>query len=336
MEDNDLNINALIIGGDTAPLSSPSSAFAAALELALEYAANARSSATLRAYSSDWSHYIKFCALGQVDPGDARAVAGYIAALDVWGERKFSTIQRRLTSIRAAFRKLGKEDPTASEFVRLALEGIKRNKPTRRKGVNALRVAQLQAITARLPDTDNPKDARDKALLLIAFQAGGMRRSELVGLNFDDLLWEREGIAVLIRRSKTDQAGEGRLVGVPWGQYEGTCPVKSLQAWIDHLPLPTSGPIFRRIDRHGNIGTGRLSAAAVSLIVKARLAEINIDPVGYSAHSIRVGFVTEARARGADEYSIRRQTGHRSLANMETYIRDSEIFRDNAATKTGL
>ena len=131
---------------------------------------------------------------------------------------------------------------------------------------------------------DRLKDPRDRALLLIGF-AGGLRRSELSAINCRDIDPVREGIILTIRRSKTDQEGVGRKIGIPFGRNIH-CPVRALEAWIAAAHIE-DGPVFRPIDRHGRVSIGRLSGEAVSLIVQERLAAAGFDPTGYSGHSLR-------------------------------------------------
>jgi integrase len=172
------------------------------------------------------------------------------------------------------------------------------------------------------------KDARDRALLLIGF-AGGFRRSEIVGLNCDDIERVRQGVIITLRRSKTDQEGAGRKVGIPFGRTRH-CPALALERWLAVSRIE-AGPIFRPVDRHGRVGSERLSGEAVSLVVKERVAAANIEPTGFSGHSLRAGFATSAVRAGVSTLKVRAQTGHASDAMLARYVRDSELFVDNAA-----
>lgn len=169
------------------------------------------------------------------------------------------------------------------------------------------------------------KDVRDRALLMIGF-AGGFRRSELVGLDVTDIASVREGVVITIRRSKTDQLGIGRQIGIPFGRTRH-CPVRAFEKW---LALIEAGPIFRPVSQSGLIAVERLSGEAVSLVLKERVAAASIDPAGYSGHSLRAGFVTSAVMAGAFTWKVRAQTGHASDAMLSRYIRQAEIFEDNA------
>jgi integrase len=175
---------------------------------------------------------------------------------------------------------------------------------------------------------DRLKDLRDLALLLVGF-AGGLRRSELVAIDLVDFKRVREGIILNIRRSKTDQDGVGRKIGVPLGRTIH-CPVRALEIWINAARVG-DGPVFRPVDRHGRVSARRLSGEAVSLIIRERMAAAGFDPAGYSGHSLRAGFATSATRAGVSTFKIRQQTGHASDTMVSRYIRDGELFLGNAA-----
>jgi integrase len=180
----------------------------------------------------------------------------------------------------------------------------------------------LEAMGSRL------KDVRDRALLLLGF-AGGFRRSELIGLNCDDMVPVRQGLEVSLRRTKTDQNGAGRKIGIPYGRGRW-CPVVALEQWLSACGV-TEGALFRPIDRHQRIGIKRLSDEAVCLVVRERVRAAGIDPKGYSGHSLRAGLATSAAQAGVSSWKIRQQTGHASDAMLARYVRDGELFTGNAA-----
>jgi integrase len=186
-------------------------------------------------------------------------------------------------------------------------------------------------MVAALPD--GLLGVRDRALLLVGF-AGAFRRSELVSLDRPDLEFTKDGLTVMLRRSKSDQEGQGRKVGIPYGSNPETCPVRALQAWLEAAAI-TDGPVFRGVTRHGKV-QGRLSGYAVALIVKRYAAVGGLDPSRYAGHSLRAGLATAAAIGGASERSIMNQTGHKSITMVRRYIRDGNLFRENAAAKTGL
>jgi integrase len=175
---------------------------------------------------------------------------------------------------------------------------------------------------------DRIKDVRDRALLLVGF-AGGLRRSEIVALDLTDIETARQGLIVHLRRSKTDQEGTGRKIGIPFGRTR-FCPVAALERWRERAGV-AEGAIFRPVDRHGRVAPDRLSDEAVSTVVKERVAQAGFDPDEYSGHSLRAGLATSAAQAGISSWRIRQQTGHASDAMLSRYIRDGELFTDNVA-----
>jgi len=144
-------------------------------------------------------------------------------------------------------------------------------------------------------------------LLLIGF-AGAFRRSELVSLDVDDAQFTQDGLVVTLRRSKTDQEGAGRKVGLPYGSHPITCPVRALRAWLENASI-TRGPIFRYVDRHGNVGPHRLTDQVVALVVKRCAMNAGLDAARYAGHSLRAGLATAAAEADVSERSIMAQTG---------------------------
>jgi integrase len=175
---------------------------------------------------------------------------------------------------------------------------------------------------------------RDRALLLIGF-CGAFRRSELVSLDHSDVQVTRDGLVITLRRSKTDQTGEGRKIGVPFGSHPESCPVRAFQDWLDASAI-ISGPLFRPITRHGRLGPDRLTPKAVAGIVKRSAKRIGLDVATVAGHSLRSGLCTSAADAGASERSIMNQSGHRSLMTVRRYIKDGSLFKKNAAAVLGL
>jgi len=162
-----------------------------------------------------------------------------------------------------------------------------------------------------------------------------MRRSELVGLDVTDAALGDEGLVVVIRRSKTDQEGAGRKIGIPFGEHEETCPVRAVLTWIDEAEIE-EGPLFRAVNKHGHVSDSRLSDRAVANVVQRSLKAAGKSARGYAAHSLRAGLITQAAMAGVSERAIQDQSGHKSLQVMRRYIRDGSLFRENAAAKVGL
>jgi integrase len=184
-------------------------------------------------------------------------------------------------------------------------------------------VDDLKRMLEKLPATR--LGLRDRALLLLGF-AGAFRRSELVSLDVADLEFTRAGLVVTRRKSKTDQEGRSRRLGVPYGSSEQTYPVRSLQAWLESARI-TDGPVFRALDRFQRVQPGRLSDKAVALVVKRRAKAVRLDPARYAGHSLRAGLATSAAAAGASRRVIMSQTGHRSADMVRRYIREGSLFR---------
>jgi integrase len=175
---------------------------------------------------------------------------------------------------------------------------------------------------------------RDRALLLVCF-AGAFRRSELVSLDVADVSFTRDGLVIRLRRSKTDQEGEGRTIGIPYGSRPMTCPVRALKEWLDFSGI-TAGPLFRPVNRHGQVLATRLSDRGVARVVQRAAAAAGLDPTDVAGHSLRAGLATSAAAAGVSERAIMAQTGHKSLPMVRRYIRDGSLFIENAAAGVGL
>jgi len=302
------------------------------LEQAREFARHSKAENTLRGYRADWRDFCQWCEGHNTCPLPAtpEAVAAYIA--DCTGRLKVGSIQRRLNAITEAHKATGLESPTSAGIVRATIKGIRRTLGT----AAAQKAATLTAdIRAMVDATDAGLiGLRDRALILLGF-AGAFRRSELVGLEVEDLAFSRDGLTVTLRRSKTDQEGQGRKIGIPYGANPETCPVRSVQSWLEAAGF-AEGPLFRSINRHGRVLAGRLSPADVARVVKKLAQRAGLDPAKYAGHSLRAGHATSAAIAGASERSIMNQTGHKSVQMVRRYIRDGSLFRENSAGKLGL
>ena len=302
-------------------LTCPESGDIALIPTVVDYVRKSVSENTRRAYRADLEHFMAWG--GSVPATDvmvAEYLAGHAETLSV------ATLVRRVASISKAHAASGLQNPTTSTLVKSTLRGIKRAHTRLQRRAKPLLVEDLLRVMATLGDS--PKDTRDSALLLVGF-AGGFRRSELVAIDSNDLTWVRQGVIVEVRRSKSDQEGRGRRVGIPYARGRH-CPVEALRMWIELAGIE-DGPVFRPVDRHGRIPDNRLSGEAVSLVMKARATAIGLDPAEYSGHSLRAGLATSAATAGVSSWKIRAQTGHASDAMLSRYIRDGELFVDNAA-----
>jgi site-specific recombinase XerD len=299
---------------------------------ALGYARANRATSTQRAYATDWSHFSAWTASHALDalPAEPETVALYVT--DLAATYRPSTINRRLATIAIHHKRAGLDPPTSAPGVREVMKGIRRSLTVAQREAAPAVIGEVRRMVAHLPD--DIAGTRDRALLLVGF-AGAMRRSELVGLDVADLSHRDQGLAITIRSSKTDQEGAGRQVAIPWGTDPETCPVRALQAWIEAAGIE-DGPLFRPIDRHGNVSPTRLSDRAVALVVKRAAEGAGLDPTNYSGHSLRAGFATTAAANGASERAIANQTGHKSMEVLRRYVRHGSLFTDNAATMLGL
>lgn len=291
------------------------------LEQVRTYVRDSVSENTLRAYKTDLEH---FAAWGGSIPCEPETVAAYLA--EHADTLAVSTLKRRIAAISVAHEARGHTSPTSAKIVKAAMRGIQRTYGSAQRQAKPLLVEDLMRIMALLGDS--PKDKRDKALLLIGF-AGGFRRSELVAINCTDIELVRQGMMINVRRSKTDQTGEGRTIGIPFARGRH-CPVRTFETWRDMVRI-SEGPLFRPVTRHGRIGVARLSGEAVSVIVKERIATIGHDPESYSGHSLRAGLATSAAMAGLSTLAIRQQTGHRSDATLARYVRRGELFTNNVA-----
>ena len=277
--------------------------------------------ATRRAYQGDVSDFLKW---GGRVPCDSMMLARYIA------ERadchRPSTVARRVVGIGRAHVAYGLPDPSKDELVRAVLRGVRRELGTAQRRAAPLLRDDLLAVLERLPA--DLRGVRDRALLLLGF-AGGLRRSEIVQLDADDLSYVPDGMNVRLRHSKTDQDGAGRTIAGPYGRT-AACPVRAVRDWLDVSQIQV-GPVFRGIGRCGVVSASRLSDQVVSLVVKAQMAALGRAPDAYSGHSLRAGFVTSAAQAGAGYLMIQQQTGHRSVAMLNRYVRVANLFEGNAA-----
>jgi len=228
-------------------------------EDALAYASKAKSQNTVKAYQSDWNHFQQWCVSVSADslPASPTTLALYLTAHAE--TLKTSTLQRRLIAIRQAHNLAKHEDPTKHPDVLLVWQGIRRERRTEQKGKAPAIVQNIRSMLDTLPNT--LKGKRDRALLLVGF-AGAFRRSELVRLDVEDLEFCEDGVVATIRRSKTDQEGQSRKVGIPFGSRPATCPVRCLKDWLESAGIG-KGPVFRSVNRHGQVSSTRTSDKTV-------------------------------------------------------------------------
>jgi site-specific recombinase XerD len=300
---------------------------------AQDYARWAKAPNTLKAYRNDWEDFVSWCGVHRLEPlpSSPQTIALYLT--DLSKTHKVSTLNRRLSGISQAHQTAGYTSPTRDPQVRLVFQGIRRTLGSAPDQKNPAITAEVRAMveTLKLPTLIG---TRDRALLLVGF-AGAFRRSELVSLDVGDATFTSDGLVVQLRRSKTDQEAVGRKVGLPFGSNPLTCPVRALRDWLERGAI-ARGPIFRPVDRHGNVKTRRLTDQSVALVVKRCAKDAELDPEKYAGHSLRSGLATAAAMADVSERAIMAQTGHKSLPVVRRYIRDGSPFRRNAAAAVGL
>ena len=295
---------------------------------------NSKSTNTVRAYKSDFEDFTLFCVKNGFKniPTEPKIVSLYLSFLSSKNV-KTSTIKRRLVSIGVIHKMKGHYLDTKHPVIVENFMGIKRLKGVSQKGKKPLLISDLKRIIDVINEQDESdlKKLRNKALLLIGF-AGGFRRSELTSLNFDDLDFVFEGVKINIKRSKTDQFGEGFTKGIPYFENYLYCPVKNLRNWLNISKIK-KGPIFVRFSKGASLTNIRLNDQSVALIIKEYLTKAGVDKNNYSGHSLRSGFATSAAEAGAEERSIMAMTGHKSTEMVRRYIKEANIFKNNALSK---
>ena len=291
---------------------------------------------TLRAYKSDFRDFSLFCAKHNFDslPTEPKIVSLYLTHLSK--SFKISTLRRRLVSIGMLHKLKGHYLDTKHPIIIENLLGIKRIKGSIQRGKKPILINHLKSIINVIDkqEIEDIKKTRDKTIVLIGF-GGGFRRSELISIDFEDLEFVLEGLKITIKRSKTDQFGEGMIKGIPYFKNETYCPVKNLKKWLE-LSKIKSGPIFRRFIKGSSISGNRLTDQSVVLIIKNYLNLAGIENSNYSGHSLRSGFATAAAESGADERSIMAMTGHKTSQMVRRYIKEANIFKNNALNKIDL
>ena len=264
-----------------------------------------------------------FQAWGGSLPATPEQIACYLACHAQ--KHTVATLTRRLASLSKLHNAQQWCNPVSTALVRSTLQGIRNQHGMKQRQVAP---AIKEDILAMVKNLQGAKGIRDKALLLIGF-AGAFRRSELACLQYSDIEHVQQGVLILLRRSKTDQAGQGRKIAIPHARGV-VCPIIALSEWL-HLSSITEGPIFRSINRHGLIGEQMITPQSIALVIKERAKAVGLDFTNYSGHSLRAGLVTSAAQAGISSWKIRQQTGHKSDAMLQRYIRDANIFVDNAA-----
>ena len=295
---------------------------------------NSKSVNTVRAYKSDFNDFGLFCVQSgfKALPTEPKIVSLYLTYLSTKNV-KLSTIKRRLVSIGVIHRMKGQYLDTKHPIIVENLMGIKRRKGTIQKGKKPILINNLKKLIDVIDEEkiEDINKLRDKSILLIGF-AGGFRRNEIVSLDKEDLEFVFEGLKITVKRSKTDQFGEGLTKGIPYFENIAYCPVTILQKWINISKI-TKGPLFRKISKGSRLLENRLTDQTVALIIKKYLNKSGIDSSNYSGHSLRSGFATSAAESGAEERSIMAMTGHKTTQMVRRYIKEANLFKNNALNK---
>ena len=281
---------------------------------------NSKSANTLRAYQSDFKDFSAFCVKNGLTsmPTEPKILSLYLTHLSATS--KFSTLKRRLASISVIHRLSGHYIDTKHPMITENLMGIKRVKGSYQKAKKPILINDLKSIVNVIDKDQNEKRrAKNRALILVGF-AGGFRRSELVAILFEDIDFVPEGVKIFIKRSKTDQSGEGMTKGIPYFSNSDYCPVISLKNWLEKSEIK-SGKIFDISDK------------SVALTIKKYTAIAGLDSNKYSGHSLRSGFATSAAELGAEERSIMAMTGHKTSQMVRRYIQEANLFKNNALKK---
>ena len=292
---------------------------------------SSKSANTVRAYKSDFNDFGLFCAQNGFKylPSEPKIVSLYLTYLST-KDAKMSTLKRRLVSIGVIHRLKGHYLDTKHPSIIENIMGIKRRKGSIQKGKKPLLINHLKQLINVIDEQKNEdiKKLRDRSIILVGF-SGGFRRNEIVSLDYDDLDFVEEGLKIQIRRSKTDQFGEGSVKALPYFDSSKYCPVISLKNWIEISKIE-SGPLFRRFVKGSKLSKNRLTDQTVALLIKEYLLLAGIDSKNYSGHSLRSGFATSAAESGAEERSIMAMTGHKSSEMVRRYIKEANLFKNNA------
>ena len=281
---------------------------------------NSKAHNTLRAYQADFKDFTKFCLKNSFNsmPSDPKIIALYLTHLSSFS--KFSTLKRRLASIKVIHRLKGHYIDTKHPIIAENLMGIKRKMGVKQTSKKPILINDLKLIINVInKDKNEYKKLQNKALILIGF-AGGFRRSELVSIEYEDIEFVNEGVKILVQRSKTDQTGLGMMKAIPYFQNKIYCPVTSLRDWISHSKI-SDGKIFKISDK------------TVALTIQKYALLAGLDKTKYAGHSLRSGFATSTAETGADERSIMAMTGHKTTQMVRRYIQEANLFKNNALNK---
>ena len=295
---------------------------------------NSKANNTVRAYKSDFNDFSLFCTQNGFKslPSEAKIVSLYLTHLST-KDVKMSTLKRRLVSIGVIHKLKGHYLDTKHPIILENVMGIKRRKGSVQRGKKPILINDLIKVINVIDEElgNEIKKSRDRSIILIGF-SGGFRRNEIVSLDYQDLDFVSEGLKINLKKSKTDQFGEGSVKALPYFNNTQYCPVISLKKWINISNI-NSGPLFRRFSKSFNLSNNRLTDQTVALLIKKYLTLAGINSKNYSGHSLRSGFATSAADAGAEERSIMAMTGHKSPEMVRRYIKEANLFKNNPLNK---
>jgi len=324
---------------------------------------SSKSNNTVRAYKSDFKDFGLFCAQNGFKslPSEPKIVSLYLTYLST-KDAKMSTLKRRIVSIGVIHRLKGHYLDTKHPSIIENIMGIKRRKGSKQLAKKPILISYLKKLINAIDEQDKEeiKKFRDRSLILTGF-SGGFRRNEIVSLDYEDLDFVPEGLKINLRRSKTDQFGQGFTKALPYFDNPKYCPVVSLKKWIEisqikagslfrrfkYCPVVSlkkwieisqikAGSLFRRFTKGSKLSNNRLTDQTVALLIKKYLKLAAIESQNYSGHSLRSGFATSAAESGAEERSIMAMTGHKSTEMVRRYIKEANLFKNNALNKMKL
>ena len=282
---------------------------------------NSKAANTLRAYKADFKDFSSFCIKNGFNPipTEPKILSLYLTHLS--SSSKYSTLKRRIASISVVHKMKGHYLDIKHPIIMENLHGIKRVKGSNQKAKKPILINDLKLIINAIDQNikSERRKTRDKAIILIGF-SGGFRRSELVSINYEDLDFVNEGVKIFIKRSKTDQSGEGMVKAIPYFDNKIFCPVLNLKNWLELSGIKI-GKIFNISDKN------------VSLIIKKYISLCGLDESKYGGHSLRSGFATSAAESGAEERNIMAMTGHKTAQMVRRYIQEANLFKNNALNK---
>jgi integrase len=311
-----------------APLSSADNSLAVAVDRARQFADAAQAENTRRAYRSGWRSFTAYCMTHGLSPLPATPQTVVLYATHLAQYAKLGTIRQRLAAIANMHEQSGLQPPVAHKMVRRVIQGIARTNGSAQTKKSAITLDLLRAMLLEIRG-DDVKAKRDRAILLLGF-AAALRRSELAALSVEDIQFERRGLRIVIRRSKTDQEAEGVEIAVPIVKNPTLCAVRAVRAWLDASGI-TAGRLFRSFTLARTMQDHPIDGRDVANLVKSLSARARLEG-DFSGHSLRAGFVTSAAEKQVPLDSIARTTRHKSLTVLTGYIRRAQAFDGVALT----